>query len=127
MSHVIVFNCSFLCCILNPLGKTVPIYLFAASCNRFLYLSCALSNGLQRLLRVERKCFRKLQRTLKVLENTGKTHRVLLGFLFCFVLFCGISELLAFYLPKCVGYSEVKIYNPQIIVLKYHFKQKFNI
>ena len=50
-------------------------------------------------------------------------HMVLLGVF----LFCDISELLALYFPKCVGYSDVNIYNPQIIMQKYHFKQKFNI
>lgn len=61
------------------------------------------------------------QSVRKYRQDSMVLHSVHLGFFF---LVCGISELLAPYFPKSVGYSDVKIYNPQIIVQKYHFKAK---
>lgn len=71
----------------------------------------------------------------KYRQDSVVLHSVHLGLLLCFFFFlvCGISELLALYFPKSVGYSDVKIYNLQITVKnitlkqKCHFKQKFNI
>ena len=62
----------------------------------------------------------------KYSQDSVFLHSVHLGFFWglFFFLVCGISELLAPYFPKSVGYSDVKIYNPQIIVQKYHFKAK---